>query len=117
LRTSDEQTEQYRRVVCRAALDREVIILCVRWYLRYKFSFRDLVEMMAERVLSLAHTTIMRWVRRYASDGLDEGIKTAKPLCVGSIPTRASKFSKKYLNGTKNPFFKGFLAIYGCRWW
>jgi transposase-like protein len=40
--------------------DREVIILCVRWYLLYKLSFRDLVEMMAERVLSLAHTTIMR---------------------------------------------------------
>jgi len=48
--------------------DREVIILCVRWYLRYKLSFRDLVEMMAERVLSLAHTTIMCWVRRYASE-------------------------------------------------
>jgi transposase-like protein len=29
--------------------DREVILLCVRWYLRYKLSFRDLVEMMAER--------------------------------------------------------------------
>src|SRR6202521_853180 len=28
--------------------DRDVIILCVRWYLRYKLSFRDLVEMMAE---------------------------------------------------------------------
>ena len=48
--------------------DREVIILCVRWYLRYKLSFRDLVEMMAERGLSLAHTTILRWVRRYASE-------------------------------------------------
>jgi len=46
--------------------DREVIVLCVRWYLRYKLSFRDLVEMMAERGLDLAHTTIMRWVRRYA---------------------------------------------------
>jgi transposase-like protein len=30
--------------------DREVIILCVRWYLRYKLSLRDLVEMMAERL-------------------------------------------------------------------
>jgi hypothetical protein len=40
--------------------DREVIILCVRWYLRFKLSLRDLVEMMAERGLSLAHTTIMR---------------------------------------------------------
>ena len=48
--------------------DREVIILCVRWYLRYKLSLRDLVEMMAERGLSLAHTTIMRWVKRYAPE-------------------------------------------------
>ena len=47
---------------------REVIILCVRWYLRYKLSFRDLVEMMAERGLNLAHTTILRWVRRYTPE-------------------------------------------------
>src|SRR6201995_3733243 len=48
--------------------DREVIILCVRWYLRFKPSLRDLVEMMAERGLSLAHTTIVRWVWRYAPE-------------------------------------------------
>jgi transposase-like protein len=48
--------------------DRDVIILCVRWYLRYKLSLRDLVEMMAERGLSLAHTTILRWVRRFAPE-------------------------------------------------
>jgi transposase-like protein len=48
--------------------DREVIILCVRWYLRYKLSFRDLVEMMAERGLHLAHTTILRWVQRYTPE-------------------------------------------------
>jgi transposase-like protein len=48
--------------------DREVIILYVRWYLRFKLSFRDLVEMMAERGLDLAHTTILRWVRRYAPE-------------------------------------------------
>jgi hypothetical protein len=47
---------------------REVIILCVRWYLRFKLSLRDLVEMMAERGLSMAHTTIMRWVQRYAPE-------------------------------------------------
>lgn len=46
--------------------DRDVIILCVRWYLRYKLSLRDLVEMMAERGLSLAHTTILR---RSSSNG------------------------------------------------
>ena len=48
--------------------DREVIILCVRWYLRFKLSLRDLVEMMAERDLSLAHTTIMRWVQHYTPE-------------------------------------------------
>lgn len=48
--------------------DREVIILCVRWYLRFKLSLRDLVEMMSERGLSLAHTTILRWVQRYARE-------------------------------------------------
>ena len=48
--------------------DRGIVILCVRWYLRYKLSLRDLVEMMAERGLSMAHTTIMRWVQRYAPE-------------------------------------------------
>ena len=48
--------------------DREIIILCVRWYLRYKLSLRDLVEMMAERGLSLVHTTIMRWVKRFTPE-------------------------------------------------
>ena len=48
--------------------DREVIILCVRRYLRFKLSPRDLVEMMAECGLSLAHTTILRWVRHYTPE-------------------------------------------------
>ncbi|MGF6507784.1 IS6 family transposase [Paraburkholderia sp. 32] len=48
--------------------DREIIVLCVRWYLRYKLSFRDLAEMMAERGLSLAHTTIMRWVKHFTPE-------------------------------------------------
>jgi transposase-like protein len=52
--------------------DREIIVLCVRWYLRYKFSLRDLVEMMATRGLSLAHTTIMRWVKRFTRE-LEKG--------------------------------------------
>ena len=48
--------------------DGDVVILCVRWYLRFKLSLRDLVEMMGERGLSMAHTTIMRWVQRYAPE-------------------------------------------------
>ena len=40
--------------------DQEVIVLCVRWYLSYKLSSRDLVEIMSERGIALAHTTILR---------------------------------------------------------
>lgn len=43
-----------------------LILLCVRWYLRYSLSYRDLEEMMAERGLSVDHTTIYRWVQHYA---------------------------------------------------
>jgi transposase-like protein len=43
-----------------------IIILCVRWYLRYSLSYRDLEEMMAERGLSVDHVSIWRWVQHYA---------------------------------------------------
>ena len=46
----------------------EIILLCVRWYLRYALTYRDLTEMMAERGLSMAHTTPMRWVHQYAPE-------------------------------------------------
>ena len=42
------------------------MVLCVRWYLRYSLSYRDLEEMMVERGLSVDHSTIARWVSRYA---------------------------------------------------
>ena len=42
----------------------QIIILCVRWYLRYRLSYRDLEEMMAERGLSVDHCTVWRWVQR-----------------------------------------------------
>ena len=43
-----------------------VIIFCVRWYLRYSLSYRDLEEIMAERGLAVDHVTIWRWVQHYA---------------------------------------------------
>ncbi|MEK0224091.1 IS6 family transposase [Bacillus proteolyticus] len=52
----------------------DIILLTVRWYLRYSLSFRDLVEMMEERGLSIAHTTIMRWVHQYGPE-LDERVR------------------------------------------
>ena len=58
--------------------DREVIILCVRWYLRFKLSLRDLLEMMAARGL-MAHTTIMRWVQRYTPEFVKRWNRFATP--------------------------------------
>ena len=46
----------------------EIIVLCVRWYLRFSLSFRNLEEMMAERNLSVDHVTIWRWVQRYSPE-------------------------------------------------
>jgi IS6 family transposase len=44
----------------------DIILLTVRWYLQYRLSYRDLVEMMSERGISISHTTIMRWVHEYS---------------------------------------------------
>ena len=43
--------------------DQEIIVLCIGWYLTFKLSSRDLVQMMAGRGIALAHTTILRWVQ------------------------------------------------------
>jgi transposase-like protein len=46
----------------------EIILLNVRWYLRYALSYRDLAEMMTERGLGVVHTTLFRWVQEYAPE-------------------------------------------------
>lgn len=46
----------------------EIIILCVRRYLRYALSLRDLEEIMAERSVHVDHVTIWRWIQRYAPE-------------------------------------------------
>jgi transposase-like protein len=59
----------------------EIIVLCVRWYLRYPLSYRDLEEMMAERRLTVDHSTIARWVLHY-------GPSPARPNPARNSPTR-----------------------------
>ena len=46
--------------------DQSVILLCVRSYLAYNLSLRDLEEMMAERGIAVDHTTIYRWTVRFS---------------------------------------------------
>ena len=44
----------------------EIIITCVRWYLRFSLSLRDVEELMAERCLIVDHTTVWRWCQKYS---------------------------------------------------
>ena len=46
----------------------EIILLNIRWYLKYPLSYRNLEEMNAERGLNVDHTTIMRWVHQYSPE-------------------------------------------------
>jgi transposase-like protein len=58
----------------------EIIELCVRWYLTYRLSYRDLVEMLAERGVTVSHTTIYRWVQRYVPEFERRWSRYAKPV-------------------------------------
>jgi transposase-like protein len=60
--------------------DRSVILLCVRWYLTYNLSLRNLEEMMAERGISVDHATIGRWVVRYSPELLERFNRRKRPV-------------------------------------
>ena len=58
----------------------EIIVLCVRWYVSYKLSYRDLVAIMAERNVDVAHSTILRWVQRYVPEFAKRWQRFARPV-------------------------------------
>jgi IS6 family transposase len=43
-----------------------VIVLAVRWYLRFGLSYRDVEELLAERGIDVDHVTVHRWVQRFS---------------------------------------------------
>jgi putative transposase len=45
---------------------KDIILTCVRWYLAYPLSYRQVEELMAERGVSVDHATIQRWVVKYS---------------------------------------------------
>jgi transposase-like protein len=60
--------------------DQEIIVLWVRWYLTFKLSSRDLVQMMGERGIVLANRTILRWVQRYVPEFKKRWSRYARPV-------------------------------------
>ena len=94
--------------------DQSVILLCVRWYLAYSLTLRDLKEMMAERGISIDHSTIHHWVVHFSPLRLERfnrrkravtpasGMRTRRTSsasgCISTAPstvsvTRSSSFS------------------------
>ncbi len=51
--------------------DKSVILLCVRWYLAYNLSLRNLKEMMAERGIGMDHSTVHRWMLHFSPNLLE----------------------------------------------
>jgi len=64
----------------RRRFDRQIIDLCVRWYLTYRLSYRDLVAMMAERGVRVSDTTILRWVIHYVPEFEKRWNRRARPV-------------------------------------
>ena len=69
--------------------DQEIIVLCVRWYVTYKLSYRDLAAMMLERGIAVALSTIFRWVQRYVPEFEKRWDRFPRPVFVASGTRRS----------------------------
>ncbi len=70
----------------------EIILLAVRWYLRYDLSHRDVEELLAERGVEVDHVTMYRWVQRFTPMLIDAARPSrhavTSPLPAGSSVPR-----------------------------
>jgi len=60
--------------------DGSIILLCVRWYLAYGLSLRDLKELMTERGIAADHSKIHRWVVRFSQALLKHFNRRKRPV-------------------------------------
>ena len=60
--------------------DAEIVVFCVRWYLSFRLSSRDLVSMMGERGITMAHTMTLRWVQHYTPEFQKRWNRFARPV-------------------------------------
>ena len=57
----------------------EIIVLAVRWYLRFGLSYRDVEELLGERGIEVDHVTVFRWVQRFTR------FSRTRRLCCGAL--------------------------------
>lgn len=62
--------------------EKNIILLCVRWYLAYPLSYRNLEEMMRERGVEVDHSNIYRWVQKFTPQ-LEASFRKGKKRPVG----------------------------------
>jgi len=76
----------------------ETIETCVRWYITYRLSYRELVAMMAEQGISVSHTTILRWVQRYVPEYERRWARFSRPVSSSwrmdetAVPVRGGRY-------------------------
>jgi transposase-like protein len=76
----------------------ETIETCVRWYITYRLSYRDLVAMMAERGIAVSHTTLLRWVQRYVPEYERRWARFSRPVSSSwrmdetAVPVRGGRY-------------------------
>src|SRR5512144_2488918 len=63
--------------------EKDLILLCVRWYLAYPLSYRNLEEMMAERGVVVDHSNIYRWVQKFTPQ-LEAAFRQGRKRPVGN---------------------------------
>ncbi len=96
----------------RCHFDSSIIILCVRWYITYKLSYEDLVAILAERNVEVAHTTIMRWVQRYIPEFEKQWGRYARPVGTSwRIDETYIKFKGKWVY-----LYRGVLRSVPSKW-
>lgn len=60
-----------------------IILTCVRWYLAYPLSYRNLKEIMAERGVAVDHSSLYRWVQKFTPK-LEVAFRTGRKRSVGN---------------------------------
>jgi putative transposase len=70
---------------------RPVVLTCVRWYLRFKLSYRDIEELMAERGVRVDHATVNRWVVKFSPMLLRSARRHKRPVGSSSSTTSSSR--------------------------
>lgn len=80
---------------------RNIILCAVRWHCKYGISYRELQEMLDERGVNVDHSTIYRWVQRYAPE-------------IGVLRRNRRNFRRKELMYLYAWFSLSFILLSGC---